>query len=118
MCRSVIATDEEGFLYAGDMNQGETVRFGVGDIEDMHQNAIQTANKLKQNPVEAIYAYSCAGRKAFISDALGIEFELMQKIAPVSGFFYLWRVLPYRFYLSGFKPHHNRPDALGNRYYP
>jgi len=85
--RSVIATDEEGFLYAGDMKVGDVVRFGVGDIQDMHSNALKKANELTKKPTEAIYCYSCAGRLAFISDDLGVEFELFNQIAPVAGFF-------------------------------
>jgi hypothetical protein len=43
--------------------------------------------KIKKQPVESIYVYSCVSRRGFLQESARIETLPLQEIAPTSGFF-------------------------------
>lgn len=92
VARSTVAVSDDGFLYAGDFNEGDKVRFGVGDLENMHNNALKLSHKLSNKPIEGIFIYSCTGRYTFLGNAMDIEIEMLNKVANTAGFFTLGEI--------------------------
>lgn len=89
--RAVIARHEDNSLsFAGNIEEGEYVQFGVGDVEtilrgtDYHVR--QLLNKSRFEP-ETFFIYSCMARRRFIGQHLEQEIQPFAKIAPSVGFF-------------------------------
>lgn len=87
IARAPIALGENGeLIMAGHIKQGDTVKFGFGDVAKNDINVAKTIKSFSQNPIESIFIYSCSARKYFFQDQLNSEFEMLQRIAPTSGF--------------------------------
>lgn len=83
----VIRQDKTMLMFA-DIPEGTHVRISYGDkntiLNRLNDRAIEVA---EYNP-EAIKAYSCAGRRIFWGNKeVGKETSILQKIAPVTGFY-------------------------------
>ncbi|MFW9617919.1 MAG: FIST N-terminal domain-containing protein [Sulfurospirillum sp.] len=88
VCRSLIGANEDGsLLFAGHLNEGEKVRFAIGNVEEIMDKAVLIQERINEKPVEAIFIYSCAVRKRFLQKQLNYELGLLQQIAPTTGFF-------------------------------
>lgn len=87
IARAPVALGENGeLIMAGHVKQDSIVKFGFGDLA---QNDIRVAKRVKefsQFPIESIFIYSCSARKYFFKEHLNSEFEMLQSIAPTSGF--------------------------------
>lgn len=87
IARSIVAVCEDGaFQYAGNFAEGDRVRFSVGSIDAVLDGAIKFQKDIAEQPVEAIYLYSCTVRKLFLKDQLSVEFQALSKLAPTCGF--------------------------------
>ncbi|HIM74823.1 MAG TPA: EAL domain-containing protein [Campylobacterales bacterium] len=89
--RAVVLKHEDGSLtFAGNIQEGTKVRFGVGDIEDILKNTNYTTrkmlSKIKYKP-EAIFVYSCMARRRFMKEYMYDELDILSNIGAVSGFF-------------------------------
>lgn len=88
IARSMVGvTSENGFVFAGHFNDGDRVRFAIGNIEEILNNASKIQSKIAQKPVEATYIYSCSVRDLFLKEQLNYEFGLVEEIAPTIGMF-------------------------------
>ncbi|TKI69005.1 EAL domain-containing protein [Sulfurimonas crateris] len=88
IARSMVGvTPDDGFIFAGHFNNGDRVRFAIGNIEEILNNASKIQNKIAKKPVEATYIYSCAARDLFLKEQLNYEFGLIEDIAPTVGMF-------------------------------
>jgi len=88
VCRSLIGANEDGsLLFSGHLNEGEKVRFAIGNVEEIMDRAVSIQEQINEKPVEAIFIYSCAVRKRFLHKQLNYELGLLQQIAPTAGFF-------------------------------
>ena len=89
--RSVLAKHEDGSLmFAGNVEEGAEVRFGVGHFETIMKRNSQHIQKLLsslKHKSEAIFIYSCMARRRFLDTMAKKEFEAVAKVANVSGFF-------------------------------
>ena len=88
IARAVIAKHDDGSLsFAGNLKNGDKVKFGYGDTEGILRESKVLINTLKESPPEVHFIYSCMARRRFLEN--GIEYETMplQDIAPTSGFF-------------------------------
>ena len=84
IARAVLAKHEDGSLsFAGNIEQGERVRIGIGDAQEIINNPI-TSDKIN---VEVFYIYSCMARRRFIPDLIEKEIAPFAELAPTSGFF-------------------------------
>ena len=83
----VAILDNGAFVFAGNLDVGTKVKFGFGDLATIKNDSYTQYQKLSKIPIESIFIYSCSARKAFMQKDLEIEFGLLQKIAPTSGFF-------------------------------
>lgn len=88
IARSMIGqNDLGGFMYAGHLQNGDKVRFAIGNIEEILNNAVEIRKSVSARPTEATYIYSCSVRKHFLKEELNYEFSLINEIAPTAGFF-------------------------------
>ena len=88
VCRSLISANQDGSLtFAGHFEEGEKVRFAIGNVEAIIDRAIVMQDEINEKPCDAIFIYSCSARKLFLSKQLNYEFGLLQQIAPTAGFF-------------------------------
>jgi PAS domain S-box-containing protein/diguanylate cyclase (GGDEF)-like protein len=87
VARSIVAVHDDGsFQYAGNFQEGDRVRFAVGNIDAVSDGATRLQQDVAEHPVEAIFIYSCSARKVFLQERIETEFRLLNDIAPTSGF--------------------------------
>lgn len=88
IARSIIKVeDDNSFTYAGNLNEGDKVRFAIGNLDEVYDDSVQLQNQLASKPVEAIYFYSCKKRDYFLSNKLDVELNAISQVAPSIGFF-------------------------------
>lgn len=89
--RAVIAKHDDGSLtFAGNIDEYEIVRFGVGDIDSILNNASYFAHSFlekSQCRVEAVFIYSCMARRRFLDKYAHREIESITQLGATSGFF-------------------------------
>lgn len=89
--RAVLSKNEDNSLtFAGNILEGEFVRFGIGNIETILRggdtNITKIIKKASTN-IESFFIYSCMARRRFIGSAIEKELQPFSKIAPTAGFF-------------------------------
>ena len=86
--RAVVEIKDDGsFIFAGNIEEGTEVRFGIGNIDLMLKEGIENIKPLYEKSVESIFTYSCCGRHGFLGDAVEDELKPLEQIAPTAGFF-------------------------------
>jgi diguanylate cyclase (GGDEF)-like protein len=89
--RAVLFKHDDGSLtFAGNIDEGTYVRFGVGNIENILKNSNKhvknLVKKLKYN-TETIFVYSCMARRRFMNDYIDQEILSLSSLGNVAGFF-------------------------------
>jgi len=89
--RAPIGKSADGSLtFAGNIQEGTKVRFGVGNMEEIlknsHYSISKMADTLTYQP-EAIFIYSCMARRRFLDAYIKDELKTVGLLGPVSGFF-------------------------------
>lgn len=88
IARVIVKTYKDGsFLFAGDLAEGTTVRFGIGNPELILQNARKRSQLINNFPVESVFIYSCMARQRFLKEHINIDIDGYCKDIPLSGFF-------------------------------
>ena len=88
IARSMIAImEDQSVVFAGNLNEGDEVQFGIGSSELINQYEPNQTIQLDKNPVQAALIYSCSARKQFLGKNLEKVFSKIAGIAPTSGFF-------------------------------
>lgn len=88
IARAVLAVHEDGSLtFAGNIAQGEMVRFGYGDPLSIINHSLNSQKKFLNQSVESIFLYSCMARRRFMPELIKREIEPFSDIAPTAGFF-------------------------------
>ena len=88
IARAVIGQNDDGSLvFAGNINEGDLVQFGYGNIESILSKDANLFNTLAKFDIESIFIYSCMARRRFLEENIKYEIEPFGKIADVSGFF-------------------------------
>ena len=78
--------DDGSLLYGGSLQEGETVRFGIGSRTLVNQYNVK--EKLFDDAsLQACYIYSCIARKQFLDKELEKTFRMLESKAPTTGFF-------------------------------
>ena len=89
--RAVLFKHNDGSLtFAGNIKEGQLVRFGVGNIETILRNNnyhIENFFKRLKYNTEAIFIYSCMARRRFMNKHIETELKSLSNIGNVSGFF-------------------------------
>ena len=89
VARAILSkNDDDSLTFAGDVNEGESVQFGYGNINDIlnSNNKVRYRN-LDNKPTEAYFIYSCMARRRLIGETISDEIEPLSNIAPSAGFF-------------------------------
>lgn len=88
VARAPVALLENGsLLFGGNINEGEEVKFGFGNLDLIRNRSFDDYNYFKTLPIEATFIYSCSARKALLGTDLEVEFNFLQNISPTIGFF-------------------------------
>jgi len=89
--RAVLHKHEDGSLtFAGNIDEGDSVRFGIGSIETILKNSDYHTRKMLEKmkyKTEALFVYSCMARRRFMNEYIGDELKMLSHIGYVSGFF-------------------------------
>jgi len=89
--RAVLAKhDDNSLTFAGNIEEGKFVRFGIGDIEMIlrsSDNHIKNILNTSRYEIESIFIYSCMARRRFAGHYLENEMKVFSNQAPTAGFF-------------------------------
>ena len=83
----LVKTDDNAIMYAGNFENGDTVRFSFSNIEDITDETQEYFDKFKKLPAEVVFVYSCASRKLLMGEKLEDEMSILESLAPTVGFF-------------------------------
>ncbi len=88
IARAVLSKyDDDSLLFAGNINNGDKISFGYGNVSEILNNVETLHNNIIKNPVESIFIYSCMARRRLLCDDIHDEIVPLSTIAPTSGFF-------------------------------
>jgi diguanylate cyclase (GGDEF)-like protein len=79
--------DDGSLLAIGNLKVGDKVRLAFGNVNLIVEKAKKNIHDYPLLQLEAIFAYSCASRIAFLQSDIIHELEPLNKVAPLSGFF-------------------------------
>ncbi len=86
--RAVVAKLENGALaFAGNLENGDYVQFGIGSKEHILQSSYQALHRLRHFPIESIFIYSCMARRRFLGEQAGSELEPFKACTGIAGFY-------------------------------
>ncbi|WP_428739321.1 sensor domain-containing diguanylate cyclase [Sulfurimonas sp.] len=88
IARAPISKENDGSLiFAGNLKNGDKVRFGYGELDEILSQTQPHIDKLYDKSIETIFMYSCMARRRFIPEDIQHETLVYNQIAPTSGFF-------------------------------
>lgn len=88
IARSLIGIDPHGgFTFAGHFNNGDEVRFAIGNTEEILTQSFEIQKEIESSNIEATYVYSCVVRRLYLQDQINYELGLINDVAPSAGFF-------------------------------
>lgn len=88
IARAAMSKKSDGSLiFAGNLKEGDEVQFGFGNVKDILNKTTQILKSTKEHPSEAIFVYSCVGRKSLMHSDIEQETLPLQGIASTCGFF-------------------------------
>ena len=79
--------DDDSLIFAGNLETGDTVTFGYGNIEAILAYSKEHLESQSLHQSETIFVYSCMARVRLLGENINSELYPLQKIANVSGFF-------------------------------
>jgi len=77
---------DDGLCFSSDIKEGELVRFGVVNENEVMNKTTEIYIDATQNQLEAIYIYSSISRKSFFHKYLDSEYKALSNLATQSGF--------------------------------
>jgi signal transduction histidine kinase len=89
LARAVINKHDDGSLsFAGNLNEGDIVKLGFGNVEMIMSNPIQSLFKsCAVANSESFFIFSCMARRRYMPNLIDIEISPFSKVATTSGFF-------------------------------
>jgi len=89
LARAVIAKHEDGSLsFAGNLNEGDTVKLGFGNMELIMSNPLKSLfDDCTVGNSESFFIYACMARRRYMPSLMDMEIKPFSKIAPTTGFF-------------------------------
>ena len=89
--RAVLLKHSDGSLtFAGNVQEGAYVRFGVGNVDAILKNSDYHVEKVFNNikyKAEAVFVYSCMARRRFMHKYIEEELQELNSLGNLSGFF-------------------------------
>jgi len=80
-------TEDDALIFAGNFEEGDSVCFSFGNIDDVSEYNQKYFDIFSKNPSESIFVYSCTARKSLMGDRLVDELNILESISPTIGFF-------------------------------
>ena len=88
IARAILQVHEDNSLsFAGNIDEGSMVRFGVGNPELILKNGQESSKIIREYPIEAAFIYSCMARRRFLQEHITTELERYPIGVPLTGFF-------------------------------
>jgi len=87
IARAIIGKENDCLIFAGNIDKGEKVKIGYGNVTDILEKDNSIFKELINNPIETVFIYSCMARRRFLGKNIDIEINPFSKIAPTFGFF-------------------------------
>ena len=88
IARAVLGQNEDGsLLFAGNINTGDKVQFGYGNIASILKKDETLIKSLQRFDIESIFIYSCMARRRFLNHLIDLELAPFSNITNTSGFF-------------------------------
>jgi len=89
VARACINKFEDGaLLFAGNLKEGEIVRFGIGSVERILKESTNLYNEIQTTLTpQSLFVYSCMARKRLLNTEISLELNRFSEICSVSGFF-------------------------------
>lgn len=78
---------DDSLIFASDLNEGDQVRLGYGDINKIVANLDFSYQELEQFQPEAIINVSCCSRQHYLMEDSRFDISSFTSIAPTAGFF-------------------------------
>ena len=104
IARAVVGKNDDGSLvFAGNINEGDKVYLGYGNIENILNNRFSLYDSLSSSTIESTFIYSCMARKRLLGEGIKNEIAPISTIAPVSGFFTYGEFFSYNGYEGNFQ---------------
>ena len=72
---------------SGQVANGEKLSFTFANVPAIIEESVKTIKRLSKEPVESIFLFHCMVRLSSYRSFVDYELEMLQKIAPTSGFF-------------------------------
>jgi len=82
-----IKKEDGSIVFTGNINSGEEIQFGYGNIESILQKDQTLYQSLENFDIESIFIFSCVARKNFLGKMIELEISPFGEITDVSGFF-------------------------------
>ncbi len=82
--------DDNSLTFAGNLEEGEEVRFGVGNVDTILRSGRYQIDKMLSQlkyKTEAVFIYSCMARRRFLDKQVRKELQKFEAISDCSGFF-------------------------------
>lgn len=83
----VAVTGEGALQFIADIREGECFRIGYGDMDLIVSDAFQIHQAFAQFSPQAIFLYTCGCRRFLMQDAVDLETEPFESLAPSFGFY-------------------------------
>jgi len=89
IARAVVGKHDDGSLsFAGNLNKGDRVKLGFGNVEMIMDNPFEQIFKTcDETNTQSFFIYSCMARRRYMPDIINQELEPFANIAHTSGFF-------------------------------
>lgn len=88
LARIPVGLGDDGSIYfISDIKEGEKVRLAYGNPENIISNAYRVRQEMKQFSPQGIMLYTCNCRQVFLQEAVQMETQPFETIAPTTGFF-------------------------------
>ena len=88
VARAVLARNEDNSLvFAGNIKEGSIVRFGVGNVKELLNDAFNLANTIVKEKPQSLFIYSCMARRRFLDTQASADIVNFSKVCNVAGFF-------------------------------
>ncbi|MBL0708641.1 MAG: diguanylate cyclase [Sulfurimonas sp.] len=87
VARSLAGVVDEGLTFSGNFEEGDMLRFSIGNMEAITSETAKHFRGYEQIPAQSIFIYSCIARKVLLGDKLEDEMNMLNSLAPSVGFF-------------------------------
>ncbi|WP_457561575.1 bifunctional diguanylate cyclase/phosphodiesterase [Caminibacter pacificus] len=86
VARAVVGVRDKALIFAGALNEGDIVNFGIAEASKVLESSKRVFQKLLRNKIEALFVFSCMARRRFVEKLSFLELQMLKNI-PNTGFF-------------------------------